>query len=81
MEKTILENTPFEDNDLINQAMNGNSLDMEMYAWLGGDILKLSYIKDALKQGKSRQVVAEFYGVSVEGMDKFIKPSKKLVKG
>lgn len=71
-ELDCLQNTPFEDNDLINQAMNGEKLDMEMYAWLGADILKLTYIKSALKQGKDPYAVADFYGVTMAGMRKFI---------
>ena len=36
------------------------------------DILKLSYMKRDLKEGKSKEDVAQFYGVTVEGIDKFI---------
>lgn len=61
-----------EDNDLISQAMNGKPLDMALYAWLGADIMKLSYIKVALLEGKDPKTVADFYGVTLDGLYKFV---------
>lgn len=60
-----------KDNDIIQQALNGKPIDADLYSWLGCDILKLSYIKADLKAGKTPGEVAEFYGVSEEGLEKF----------
>lgn len=61
-----------KDNDIVQQALNTEPIDIELYQWLGADILKLSYMKRDLKEGKSKEDVAQFYGVTVEGIDKFI---------
>ena len=61
-----------QENDIVQQALHGEGIDSELYEWLGCDILKLSYIKNSLKQGMSIEKVADFYGVTVEGIKKFI---------
>lgn len=60
-----------EGNDIIQNSFLGKAPDPELMQFLGSDILKLSYIKRALEK-EPIEKVADFYGVTVEGIKKFV---------
>ena len=69
-----------DDNDIVQGAFRGELPDAELMAFLGSDILMLSYIKLDLANGHPIEKVAKFYGVTVEGIEKFVLKSKSKNK-
>jgi len=61
-----------QENPIVKQALEGGKIDMEMYTWAGCDILMLTYIKNFLDSGATPETAAQEFGVTVEGIYKFI---------